>query len=189
MMMAYGLFVFTLSTVPYQEFKRQVSWRFASNNRIGMRPSRQFLGPDDEPITLSGILLPELSGGRLSLKVLELLGSQGKAWPLIEGSGTIYGMYTLESLETTSTIFFSNGTPRRIEFTATFKRADNYDLRLLGLATSLLGGLAGNVLGSVGGLVGGAVGGVVGSVAGNVVGGIAGNAVGGAVGNVVGKVL
>lgn len=170
MMMAYGLFVFALSTAPYQEFKRQVSWRFASNARIGMRPSRQFLGPDDEPITLSGVLLPELSGGRLSLKVLELLGSQGKAWPLIEGTGTIYGMYTLESLETTSTVFFSNGTPRRIEFTATFKRADNYDLRLLGLATGLLGNLAGDLLGSAGGLVGGAIGGVVGSVAGNVAG-------------------
>ncbi|VVD78264.1 phage tail protein [Pandoraea fibrosis] len=188
MMMAYGLFVFTLSTVPYQEFKRQVSWRFASNSRVGMRPSRQFLGPDEEPITLSGVLLPELSGGRMSLKVLELLGSQGKAWPLIEGSGMIYGMYTLESLETTSTVFFSDGRARRVEFSATFKRADNYDLRLLGLATSALGGLAGNVLGSVGGIAVGAVGGVVAGVAGDVVGGIA-NKVGDTVGKVVGKVL
>ncbi|SUD65874.1 Phage protein U [Pandoraea pnomenusa] len=75
-------------------------------------------------------------------------------------------MYTLESLETTSTVFFSNGTPRRIEFTATFKRADNYDLRLLGLATGLLGNLAGDALGGAGGLVGGAIGAAVGGVVG-----------------------
>ncbi|VVE41645.1 phage tail protein [Pandoraea communis] len=189
MMMAYGLFVFTLNTVAYQEFSRQITWRFATNQRVGLRPARQYIGPDEEPITLRGTLLPELTGGRMSLKMLELLGSQGKAWPLLEGTGNIYGMYTLESLETTSTLFFDNGAPRRIEFTASFKRADNYDLRLLGLATSLLGGMAGNLLGSVGGLVGGAVGGVVGSLAGNVVGGIAGDVVGGAVGKVVGKVL
>lgn len=198
MMMAYGLFVFTLSTLPYQEFKRQVSWRYGSNTRMGLRPGRQYLGPDEEPITLSGTLLPELSGGRLSLKALEILGSQGKAWPLLEGSGQIYGMYTLESLETTSTVFFSNGQPRRIEFTATFKRADNYDLRLLGLATGLLGGLAGdlmggiagNVIGGIAGGVGGAIGGVVsGAVnqaAGSIVSGV-GNAIGGAVGGVVNK--
>lgn len=178
MMMAYGLFVFTLNTVAYQEFTRQINWRFATNPRVGLRPARQFVGVDEDPITLKGTLLPELTGGRTSLKMLELLGSQGKAWPMLEGAGTIYGMYTLESLETTSSLFFDNGAPRRIEFTATFKRADNYDLRLLGLATNLLGGLASDLLGGAGGLVGGAVGGVVGSLAGNVVGGIAGNVVG-----------
>ncbi|VVE46576.1 phage tail protein [Pandoraea terrigena] len=177
MMMAYGLFVFTLNTVAYQEFTRQINWRFAANPRVGLRPARQFIGVDEDPITLKGTLLPELTGGRMSLKMLELLGSQGKAWPMLEGSGTIYGMYTLESLETTSSLFFDNGAPRRIEFTATFKRADNYDLRLMGLATSLLGGLAGNLLGSAGGLVGG------------VVGGLGGNVVGGIAGDVVGKVL
>ena len=180
MMMAYGLFVFTLSTVAYQEFTRQINWRFAANPRVGLRPARQFVGVDEDPITLKGTLLPELTGGRMSLKMLELLGSQGKAWPMLEGSGTIYGMYTLESLETTSSLFFDNGAPRRIEFAATFKRADNYDLRLLGLASSLAGGLAGNLLDSAGGLVGGAIGGVAGSLAGDVASGIAG-AVGGKV--------
>ncbi|APD12632.1 phage tail protein [Pandoraea sputorum] len=212
MMMAYGLFVFTLSTVSYQELSRQLNWRYAANPRIGLRPDRQFLGPDEEPITMRGTLLPELTGGRMSLKMLETLGSQGKAWPLLEGTGNIYGIYTLESLETTSTLFFDNGAPRRIEFTATFKRTDNYDLRLLGLATGLLGGMAGDLLGSVGGLVSGALGGVgslvsgavgdavgglVSGVAGGVVGSLAGNiasdlardVVSGTVGKVVGKVL
>jgi hypothetical protein len=30
---------------------------------VGKRPTYQFLGPDEECITLSGVLLPELTGG------------------------------------------------------------------------------------------------------------------------------
>ncbi len=40
-------------------------------------------------LTLSGVLMPEITGGRLSLLALEQMAEQGKAWPLIEGSGTI----------------------------------------------------------------------------------------------------
>lgn len=141
MMMAYGLFVFTLSTIPYQEMKRQLSWRYGSNTRNGLRPSKQFLGPDDEPITLSGTLAPELSGGRVSLKLLEMMAAKGKAWPLIEGSGTIYGMYVMDSLETTGTYLHQDGTPRKIDFSISLKRADNYDLALMGLAANALGSL------------------------------------------------
>ncbi len=49
---------------------------------------------------------------------------QGKAWPLIEGSGTIYGMYVIEGLNQTKTEFFRDGMPRRIEFTLSLKRVD-----------------------------------------------------------------
>lgn len=48
----------------------------------------------------------------------------GKVWPLIEGSGTIYGMFVIESLIQTKTEFFESGMPRRIEFTLTLKRDD-----------------------------------------------------------------
>lgn len=32
-------------------------------------------------------------------------GGAGKSWPLIEGSGTIYGMFVIESLSQTKTEF------------------------------------------------------------------------------------
>ncbi|MFZ4214985.1 phage tail protein, partial [Pantoea endophytica] len=91
MMMTLGLFVFMLKTVPYQELQLQRSGRFPSNSRVGVRPALQFLGPDNDTITLSGVLLPEITGGRLSLFALEQIAELGRAWPLIEGSGTIYG--------------------------------------------------------------------------------------------------
>ncbi|WP_200889036.1 phage tail protein [Yersinia rochesterensis] len=48
------MFIFMLQTVPYQDFQHQMAWRHPSNARIGKRPSSQFLGPDEESITLSG---------------------------------------------------------------------------------------------------------------------------------------
>jgi len=38
MMMALGMFVFSLRTAAYQELQRQTDWRHASNNRIGAAP-------------------------------------------------------------------------------------------------------------------------------------------------------
>lgn len=76
-----------------------------------------------DPATDAG-LLPEITGGRMSLLALEQMAEQGKAWPLIEGSGMIYGMYVIEGLNQTKTEFFRDGMPRRIEFTLSLKRVD-----------------------------------------------------------------
>lgn len=123
-MMALGMFVFMLQTVPYQDFQHQMAWRHPSNARIGLRPISQFLGPDEESITLSGVLYPELTGGKVSLMALQLMAETGKAWSLIEGSGAIHGMFVIESLSRTKSIFFSDGSARKIEFTLTLKRTD-----------------------------------------------------------------
>ncbi len=123
-MMALGMFVFMLQTVPYQDFQHQMAWRHPSNARIGKRPASQFLGPDEESITLSGVLYPELTGGKVSLMALQLMAETGKAWSLIEGSGAIHGMFVIESLSRTKSIFFSDGSARKIEFALTLKRTD-----------------------------------------------------------------
>jgi phage protein U len=136
MMMALGLFVFSLSTLPYQELQHRRGWRYASNSRVGKHPARQFVGPDEEGITLSGVLLPEFTGGDLSLAILDEMASQGTAWPLIEGTGHIYGMFTVDRLDTTRTFFFADGAARRIEFTIALTRANDDDP--LGIITDVI---------------------------------------------------
>jgi Phage protein U len=103
---------------------RQMDYRWPENNRVGQRATSQFLGVDTETITLSGQLLPELTGGRLSLLTLQTMAEQGRAWPLIEGSGTIYGMFVIQKISQTSTHFFPDGQPRQINFDITLKRVD-----------------------------------------------------------------
>lgn len=145
MMMALGLFVFMLKTIPYQELQYQQQWRHASNSRIGLRPSLQFLGPDTDVITLSGVLMPFITGGNLSLLILQQMAASGKAWPLIEGTGTIYGMYVIESLNQTRSEFFSNGPARKIEFTLTLKRTEESSIPMLGDLSAQVGYLTDQV--------------------------------------------
>ena len=136
MMLALGMFVFSLSTLAYQELQRQTEWRHPSNSRVGAAPARQFVGRGEDIITLPGIIFPELAGTTLSLDALRLMANTGKAWPMIEGSGRIYGLWVIESLSETKTVFFRDGTPRRIEFTLTLKRIDDDQLDLIGAASS-----------------------------------------------------
>lgn len=152
MMMALGLFVFSLPTAAYQDFQRQTAWRHPSSNRVGAAPVRQFVGKGDDTITLSGLMLPEISGKRMSLDALRLMGDSGKAWPLVEGTGRIYGLWIIESMSETSTLFFEDGAPRRIEFSITLQRIDDSRIELLGNILDTVGGVIGNPLGSIGGL-------------------------------------
>ncbi|NWB72617.1 phage tail protein [Pseudomonas sp. G5001] len=137
MMLALGMFVFSLSTAAYQELQRQTEWRHASNNRIGAVPARQFLGRGDDAITLPGVILPELAGSGLSLDAIRLMANTGKAWPMVEGSGRIYGLWVIESLSENKTYFFRDGTPRRIEFSLSLKRIDDDRIDLLGAGTAV----------------------------------------------------
>lgn len=116
------------------------------------------LGPDNDSLTLSGVLLPEVTGGRLSLLALEQMAELGKAWPLIQGSGTIYGMFVIESLSQTKTEFFASGMPRRIEFTITLKRVDESLSDMFGSLSDQLSNLqdsAASAIGEIKNTVGG----------------------------------
>lgn len=142
MMMALGLFVFSLKTLPYQDMQQSVSWRHPTSSRVGQRPASQFIGVDNETITLNGVLLPELIGGRFTLFFLRKMADQGMAWPLIEGTGSLFGWFVIDSLNVTKSVFFRDGAARRIEFTLTLKRVN----------PPKLGGLLGDIVTMVDGL-------------------------------------
>lgn len=146
MMMALGMFVFGMHTLAYQEFQRQTDWRHGSTSRIGTNPARQFLGRGDDTITLPGVLVSGLTGTQVSLDVLRQMADTGKAWTLIEGTGRIYGIWAIESMQETRTYFFKDGAARRIEFTLTLKRIDDGETDRLGALTGIAGGLLGRLL-------------------------------------------
>ena len=60
----------------------------------------------------------------MSLTTLETMAYTGRAWPLIEGTGKIYGMYVMTRLERGKTEFDRYGNPKKIEFTISLSRAD-----------------------------------------------------------------
>jgi len=125
MMMSLGTFVFSLSTAAYQQLQRQMSWRHPTSERVGARAARQYVGPGEETIDLSGVIHAELADDLLTLDVLRELAAEGRPLALVEGNGTVYGAYVILSINEGRTEFFSDGTPRRIEFQLQLGRADD----------------------------------------------------------------
>ena len=138
MMMALGFFVFSLHTAAYQELQRQLAWRHASVPRVGDRPASQYIGPDDETITLAARLLPAITGGRLTIAMLQAMASTGKAFPLIEGTGLFYGLFVIEGIDTKASVFFRDGAARAIDCTVSLKRVGDDDIDLMATAGEML---------------------------------------------------
>lgn len=125
MMMSLGTFVFSLSTAAYQQLQRQMSWRHPTSERVGARAARQYVGPGEETIDLSGVIHAELADDLLTLDVLRELAAEGRPLALVEGNGAVYGAYVILSINEGRTEFFSDGTPRRIDFQLQLARTDD----------------------------------------------------------------
>lgn len=132
MMMTLGFFIFSRFTLPYQNEGDEKQWRHPSNSRIGARPSYQFLGVGEQTKQLTGVLMPEVTGGTTNLKQLEDMADTGRAYPLIDGLGRMHGMFVINSISTGKAEFFSDGSPRRIEFTVQLTRVDDRTRAMLG---------------------------------------------------------
>lgn len=158
MMLALGMFVFMRQTLPYQSMQRDAEYRWPSNSRIGKRDAFQFLGVGEETINLSGVLYPEITGGKLTMTAVRLMAESGKAWPLLDGVGMIYGMYVIKNVKETGSVFFSDGTARKIDFTLTLTRVDESLAELYGDIAQQTGSLmskAGQMAGKLTGIAGG----------------------------------
>jgi len=114
---ALGMFVFTRQTVPFQSLDRTSTWRHPTN-----------------------AIMREITGGRFSIKALELMADSGGAFPLIDGATfEIIGFFVIENIQETRTEFFGDGAPRAIDFTMNLKRTD--DPMLIAIADSLMSNL------------------------------------------------
>ncbi|MCS2150263.1 phage tail protein [Scandinavium manionii] len=154
MMLTLGMFVFIRQSLPYQSLQRSADYQWPSNSRVGKRDAFQFLGPGEDKITLTGDLYPEMTGGQLSMLALYTMADEGRAWPLISGTGTIYGMFVITNVSETGTVFFADGSPRKISFTLSLTRVDDSLAALygdIGKQAESLVGKAGDVLSLVGG--------------------------------------
>ena len=124
-LMAFGPFAFGLQTAAYDELRRQMQFKHGAAVRVGERDNYQYLGPGEEIITLSGTVAPGVTGTLASITQLETMGRGGQAYVLVDGAGYVYGVYFIQSLETTQRYLFPDGTPRRVDFALTLCRSDN----------------------------------------------------------------
>lgn len=136
--MILGMFPFSIPTATYQQLQRSTNWRHPSNSRVGDMPAYQFLGRGEDTITLEGSIVPEF-GSQMSITALRTMGDTGKAFPLISGKGKVFGLYLINDLQETQTIFFKNGLPRKIEFSLKLTQAQK--------SGTLIGNTAGKLIG------------------------------------------
>ena len=130
MLMGLGDFVFGLDTLAYNELQRQTQWKHRASPRVGARDSRQYTGPGDDTITLSGTLAPALMGDPESIGKLRKMADAGKGYAMVDGAGVVYGVFVIESLSESQMQHYEDGTPRLTDFTIGLARTDEDNLDL-----------------------------------------------------------
>lgn len=115
-LMSLGMFVFSIPTLAYDELQRRSSWRVARNSVVGAKDALQFLGADLDTISLSGSAPAEISKGRASIDQLREMAAEGEAWPLVDGSGIVWGAYIITGIDERQSRFTPDGTARMIDF-------------------------------------------------------------------------
>ncbi len=121
-MLQLGPFVFSIATAAYQQFQRQTRQRWSSNPVVGDRPKYQFIGQGEDTITLNGMLYPELTGGAINIELLRQIAALGEEQIMTSGNGLILGWWLIDGVSETKTVFFSDGSARKISFNLTLKK-------------------------------------------------------------------
>jgi len=128
-MLMLGGFKFSLNTAVFQQVQRSTSYRWPAQERIGQLDALQFTGPGDDRITLPGIVYPDFRGDVHQIAQLRELASVGRPLRLIAATGDILGLWVIESVDETQSIFKPDGLPRRQEFTLSIRKfSDDADI-------------------------------------------------------------
>lgn len=119
-----GMFVFGMDTFAYDLLERTISWRHEQSERFGARPASQFIGPGDDTITISGLIVPEIAGSYSSIDLLQEMGDTGDNWPLLNGLGYVMGHYQIMGMRIGHRGVMAGGIPRAVEFSLDLLRVD-----------------------------------------------------------------
>lgn len=116
-MLSLGSYQFSINTAAYQELMRSTSYRWPSQERFGQHAARQFTGPGEDSMTLTGVVYPEWRGGVGQLNELRTLASSGEPLLLVSGTGDVLGRWVIEKIDERQSIFSGEGVARRQGFT------------------------------------------------------------------------
>lgn len=124
-LMTLGMFVFGMETAAYQSLTRSREWRWATSERHGDRPAAQYSGTGAETVSLSGLIVPELGGDYGALETLAEMAEAGEHYPLMDGTGRIFGHFRITALDEDHLSVMAGGLPRHKGFTVELERGDD----------------------------------------------------------------
>ena len=129
-MMILGPIRFAVDQSAYHKLTRNSSYNWASTPQPGHPllkhlglggAARQYNGPGDDSLSISGTLYPQYNGGPLQLSLMRLSAGIGIPWPLLSSSRVV-GFWIIESISDDRSEFFDNGEARKIDFSLSLKR-------------------------------------------------------------------
>jgi phage protein U len=116
-LMALGDFRFSIATAAYQKLERNTAWRWASQDRIGAPPGKQYIGPGEDAISLDGDIYPGYRGGMGQVDQMRVQAGLGQPLPLTTGFGKYLGLWCITSIKEGQEYLMSDGAPRKMSFT------------------------------------------------------------------------
>lgn len=126
MLMSLGQFLFKTSTLAFQEIQRQRAWNYADNAIAFGRAKKQFMGAGEDTVTLPGLIYEEYGfGSRFALDEVANMADTGQGFVLMDGSGYLYGVYVINSIDETKSVLLDNGVPRKVDYTLKLSRTDD----------------------------------------------------------------
>lgn len=114
-----GDFAFSINTAAPQGIDRQTTHRWEEQQRVGRKPAQQSVGQGADVITLEGVIYPHFKGGIGQVGRMRAMAGNGKPLALIyafESAGQYNGLWCIRNVSEKRTVFFQDGTPRKIEF-------------------------------------------------------------------------
>lgn len=130
-MMNWGGIKFVHTGLTFDQASRSEVFNWATIERMGVkrRPAKQFVGPGDDTLTLSGVIftLYNPGGGAQvigtnQLEQLRKKGSEGSPAILMDGVGNIKGKYILTKIDSVQTNFHRAGIHLKETYTLSFER-------------------------------------------------------------------
>ena len=124
--MCLGQFPFTTDTLTFTQIQRQRTWQYAENSVAKGRKKRQFIGSGEDTVSLPGLIYQEHGfGNRFAIDDLAAMADTGQGFVLVDGSGYLYGVYNIDSIDETKSILMDNGVPRKVDYTLKLSRVDD----------------------------------------------------------------
>jgi phage protein U len=124
-LLSLGLFIFATGQTAIDEMARKSSYRYGSGNAVGVYPTLQYLGPDNDTLTLQGVLYPEVTDLPIRINELRSMAKTGKSFAMLGGDGTYFGLWKITDIEENRKYLLPDGTPRKIEFSLELKLQDD----------------------------------------------------------------
>lgn len=122
-MMALGEYRFSVSTAAYNDFRRNTAWRWASQQRLGRLPAKQYLGPGEDTIEMGGTIYPHYNGGLKQIDSMRDEAGKGEPLLLVDGLGNVWGKWCILLIEENQSRHLGNGAPLKQGFRL---RLENY---------------------------------------------------------------